>query len=184
MSAEQILRFLRQPLDFAGDSVDAGIWEAGFADIAKPLTEAAGQPLRRAQIEAWHGLSIARAGLILGPPGTGKTHALAWMAAGYIEARRRAKLPCLVLVTAFTRNAIINLIEAIGKRSASLPTMPRIAFVGREPVNPLAGGVEHVEVDAASDLLLEDYAVLGCTVWGLNRLIDRQGGFTGSFFHL
>ncbi|RWX62125.1 hypothetical protein EN780_27545, partial [Mesorhizobium sp. M4B.F.Ca.ET.089.01.1.1] len=166
MSADAILRFLRDPLDFASDPVDADIWEAGFEDVAQQLTEAAGQPLRRAQIEAWHGLSTARAGLILGPPGTGKTHALAWMAAGYIEARRRAGSPCRILVSAFTRNAIINLVDAIAKRCLQLEAPPRIAFVGREPSIPLAAGVEHLEVDNAADLLTEDYAVMGTTVWG------------------
>jgi hypothetical protein len=184
MSATEILRFLRDPLDFAADPVDYEIWEAGLRLVAQPLTEAANIPLRRAQIDAWHGLAKTRVGLILGPPGTGKTHALAWMAAGYLEARRRAGLPCLVLVSAFTRNAITNLIEAIAERCQQLEIPPRVAFVGRKPSSPLAAGVEHLEVDDAADLLTEDYAVVGITVWGLNRLIASQGGFTGAFFHL
>jgi hypothetical protein len=184
MSASEILRFLRDPLGFAADPVDADVWEAGFHDVAQSLTEAANIPLRHAQVDAWHGLAHARAGLILGPPGTGKTHALAWMAAGYLEARRRAGLPCRILVSAFTRNAIINLIEAIADRCQQLQAPPRVAFVGREPSNALAAGVEHLDVDDAADLLTEDYAVAGMTVWGLNRLIDSQGGFTGAFFHL
>ncbi|TBD43323.1 AAA domain-containing protein [Rhizobium ruizarguesonis] len=184
MSGAEILRFLRDPVDFADDPVDADVWEAGFYDVAQPLTEAANKPLRRAQIHAWHGLADARAGLILGPPGTGKTHALAWMAAGYLDARRKAGLPCRILVSAFTRNAIINLIEAIAERCQQLETPPRIAFVGREPSSPLTAGVEHLDVDDAPNLLTEDYAVAGMTVWGLNRLITSQGGFTGAFFHL
>lgn len=184
MSTEDILRFLRDPRDFASDTIDADLWNAGFTEVARPLTEAAGQPLRSAQVAAWQGLATARVGLILGPPGTGKTHALAWMAAGYIEARRRARLPCRILVSAFTRNAIINLIEAIANRCANLAEVPRIAFIGREPPNTLAPGIEHLDVDDAADLLNEDYAILGCTVWGLNRLIEGQGGFTGQYFHL
>lgn len=184
MSAGEILRFLRDPLSFSRDPVDANVWEAGLHDVAEPLAEAENVPLRRAQIAAWHGLAQARAGLILGPPGTGKTHALAWMAAGYLEARRRADLPCRVLVSAFTRNAIINLVEAIAERCQQLQVPPRVAFVGREPSNPLAAGVERLDVDDAADLLTEDYAVAGMTVWGLSRLIESQGGFTGTFFHL
>lgn len=42
----------------------------------------------------------------------------------------------------------------------------------------------HVDIDDATDLLAERHAVLGMTVWGLNRLIGSQGGFTGSYFHL
>lgn len=184
MSAKDILRFLRDPADFARDPVDADVWDAGFSEVAQPLTEAEGKPLRQAQIDAWHGLAHARTGLILGPPGTGKTHALAWMAASYLEARRREGLPCRILVSAFTRNAIINLIEAIAERCEQLGKPTRVAFVGREPSSPLAEGVEHLEVDAVAALLTEDYAVAGMTVWGLNNVNNAQDGFTSSFFHL
>jgi hypothetical protein len=184
MSAAEILRFLRDPLDFAADPVDADVWKDGLYDVAQPLTEAANIPLREAQIDAWIGLASARVGLILGPPGTGKTHALAWMAAGYLEARRRAGLPCRILVSAFTRNAIINLIEAIAECCQQLQSSPRIAFVGRKPSSAMAAGVEQLDVADAAALLTEDYVVAGMTIWGLNRIIDSQGGFTGAFFHL
>jgi hypothetical protein len=184
VSSAEILRFLRDPLAFASDPVDADVWEVGLRDVAQPLTEAAEMPLRGAQIDAWHGLAEARVGLILGPPGTGKTHALAWMAAGYLEARRRAGLPCRILVSAFTRNAIVNLVEAIAERCRQLSAPPRVAFVGREPSSPLAHGVEHLEVDDATDLLTHNYVVAGMTVWGLNRLVESQGGVTGAYFHL
>lgn len=182
MSAADVLRFLRDPLDFSTDAVDAEIWNEALFEVAEPLTLS--EPFREAQVEAWHGLATARAGLILGPPGTGKTHALAWMAAAYLEARRRRGLPCRILVSAFTRNAIFNLLEAIAKRSREFETPPRVVFAGREPATALGPGVECVEVDAAAALLTEPYAVIGTTVWGLNSLIAAQGGFTGDFFHL
>ena len=182
MSAADVLRFLRDPLDFSTDAVDAEIWNEALSEVADPLTLA--EPFRDAQVEAWHGLATARVGLILGPPGTGKTHALAWMAAAYLEARRRRGLPCRILVSAFTRNAIFNLLEAIAKRSRVFETPPRIVFAGREAATALGPGVECVEVDAAAGFLAEPYAVIGTTVWGLNTLIASQGGFTGDFFHL
>ena len=182
MSAADVLRFLRDPLDFSADTVDAEIWNEALSEVAAPLTQ--DEPFRVAQIEAWHGLASARAGLILGPPGTGKTHALAWMAAAYLEARRRRGLPCRILVSAFTRNAIFNLLEAIAKRSRAFETPPRVVFAGREPSTPLGPGVECVDVTAAAPLLAEPYAVVGTTVWGLSTLIAEQGGFTGDFFHL
>src|SRR6185503_5975425 len=61
---------------------------------------------------------------------------------------------------------------------------PRVAFVGREPSSALASGVEHLEVDDAANMLAEEYAIVGMTVWSLNRLIDSLGGFTGAYFHL
>lgn len=182
MIATDVLRFLRDPLDFSTDTVDADIWNQALSEVAEPLTQA--EPFREAQVQAWHGLATTRAGLILGPPGTGKTHALAWMAAAYLEARRRQGLPCRILVSAFTRNAIVNLLEAIAKRSQAFETPPRVVFAGREPATALGPGVECIDVAAAAPLLTESYAVVGTTVWGLNRLIAGQGGFTGSFFHL
>ena len=182
MSSTDILRFLRDPVEFANDAVDADIWNAALTDIADPLTQ--GQPLRKAQVDAWHGLATARAGLILGPPGTGKTHALAWMAAAYLEARRIEGLPCRILVSAFTRNAILNLLEAISKRCQSFETPTRVVFAGRAPSTPPDSSVACHDVDTTSSMLNEPYAVIGTTVWGLNRLISGRGGFTGSFFHL
>lgn len=182
MSAADVLRFLRDPMDFSTDAVDADVWNEALSEVAAPLTQE--EPFRVAQVDAWHGLATARAGLILGPPGTGKTHALAWMAAAYLEARRRRGLPCRILVSAFTRNAIFNLLEAIAKRSQAFQTPPRVVFAGREPSTPLGPGVECINVDAAASLLTEPYAVVGTTVWGLSTLIGTQGGFTGDFFHL
>lgn len=184
MSAGDILRFLREPLAFAGDPVDVATWQAGYDDVARPLTEASSLPLREAQIEAWRGLAGVRAGLVLGPPGTGKTHALAWMAAGYLEARRRAGLPCRIFVSAFTRNAIVNLLEAIAERCAQLAPVPPVVFAGRRLGVPLAAGVTQVAVDDAATLLSADHVVLGMTVWGLNRLLTAQGAPTAKVFHL
>src|SRR3546814_5067871 len=62
-------------------------------------------------------LAGAHAGLVLGPPGTGKTHLLSWLILGYIHARRAAGLPARVYVTAFTRNAIGNLLDAVVERA-------------------------------------------------------------------
>lgn len=182
MSAVDVLRFLRDPLDFSADAVDTDIWNEALSEVAAPLTKE--EPFRVAQVDAWHGLAPARAGLILGPPGTGKTHALAWMAAAYLEARRRRGLPCRILVSAFTRNAIFNLLEAIAKRSRAFETPPRVVFAGRKPGSPLGFGVERADVDAVVPLLSEPYAVVGMTVWGVNTLLGTQGGLAGDFFHL
>src|SRR5215471_1134712 len=106
---DEILSFLRNPTAFAAAPRDPAIWLRSLEDVAIPSIAGKNDwPLRPAQEAAWRGLSHQRAGLILGPPGTGKTHLLAWLIAAYVQARRNAEAPCRVFVTAFTRNAIGN----------------------------------------------------------------------------
>src|SRR3546814_4864515 len=100
---EQILAFLRDPKSLAASAADPEVWLAGLRDFATPSLAAHNEhPLRSAQLDAWTGLAGAHAGLVLGPPGTGKTHLLSWLILGYIHARRAAGLPARVYVTAFT----------------------------------------------------------------------------------
>src|SRR5262245_1894829 len=115
---EQILSFLRDPKAFAASATDEDVWRAGLTAFAEPsIATHMDHPLRPAQVQAWNGLARARAGLVLGPPGTGKTHLLSWMISGYVHARRAAGLPVRVFVTAFTRNAIGNLLDAVVRRA-------------------------------------------------------------------
>src|SRR3546814_9161535 len=98
---EQILAFLRDPKSLAASAADPEVWLAGLRDFAAPSLAAHNEhPLRSAQLDAWTGLAGAHAGLVLGPPGTGKTHLLSWLILGYIHARRAAGLPARVYVTA------------------------------------------------------------------------------------
>ena len=92
----------------------------------------AGRRLREAQEAAWRGLADRRAGLILGPPGTGKTHLLSWLITGFAQARRRRERPARVLVTAFTRNAIGNVLDAVAARPV---LVDGVALVGVEVAN-------------------------------------------------
>src|SRR5690242_20674868 len=94
---DEILSFLRTPLAFASriSEESKALWLRGLTDFAQPQIEAkSDRPLRPAQVEAWERLGAHRVGLILGPPGTGKTYALSWMAVGYLQSRVNAGLPC------------------------------------------------------------------------------------------
>src|SRR3546814_3254783 len=83
---EQILAFLRDPKSLAASAADPEVWLAGLRDFATPSLAAHNEhPLRSAQLDAWTGLAGAHAGLVLGPPGTGKTHLLSWLILGYIH---------------------------------------------------------------------------------------------------
>jgi hypothetical protein len=76
----ELLRFLRELARFAAAADDPQVWLDALETFVEPALARPGQyPLRRGQLVAWRGLANARAGLVMGPPGTGKTHLLAWL---------------------------------------------------------------------------------------------------------
>ena len=196
---EEILAFLRDPRAFAASLTagDAECWIRGMTDVAEPALATSGDPpLRPSQVNAWEGLASHRAGLVLGPPGTGKTYALSWMALGNMEARRISDLPCRVLVTAFTLNAIGNLLDAVAEKAAAYLNHPLdILFLGNAPASGLSSGVEHLPlrgrraVDNVSERLRAPQLVVGCTVWTLERMLsnglgENNDGRTAPIFDL
>ena len=129
---DDVLAFLRDPQAFAAGAADPAIWLEGLDEFALPsITAQADRALRAAQEAAWRGLADRRAGLVLGPPGTGKTHLLSWLIAGYGVARSRAAAPARTFVTAFTKNAAANVLEAVAKRHAQhAPDAPSPIYYG------------------------------------------------------
>ncbi len=191
----QILSFLRDPASFSRNADDADVWISGLTDFAIPNLSKDGQyPLRPAQVAAWQGLAPVKTGLILGPPGTGKTHLLNWLILGYIHARKAAGLRARVLVTAFTRNAIGNVVDAVAKSASEhCPGEIEVRYFGNGPANGLRLDVQHRKtisndtVGAALGDLDSDAFVLGASVWTLNRLLGSASngdGFTSDMFDL
>jgi hypothetical protein len=193
----ELLEFLRAPARFAAAADDPKVWLDALEAFAQPALDQPGQhPLRPAQIAAWRGLANARAGLVLGPPGTGKTHLLAWLILGYMRARISAGLPCRVFVTAFTRNAIGNLLDGVAeRRDLAWPGGPEVWFLGNPPEAGLSAGVQVQDrlyrdgLDQAFDTLAPQAAVVGGSVWSLYRLLDsgrgpNADGLTAELFDL
>ncbi|QYC12000.1 MULTISPECIES: AAA domain-containing protein [Brevundimonas] len=179
---DYILRFLNQPETFASGATDPELWLQALGDFAAPLLEAGGGPaLRPAQERAWEGLASTRAGLVLGPPGTGKTHLLAWLILGYILARRSAGLPARVFVSAFTRNAIGNLLDSVAARLGQFaPEAFEVHYLGAAPPAGLSDRIKHrasvakEEGEAAFADLTAEAVVVGASVWQLHRLLSHK----------
>lgn len=179
---DHILRFLNSPEAFAAGASDPDIWVAALERFATPLLKAGGGPeLRSAQDLAWRGLASTRAGLILGPPGTGKTHLLAWLIVGYILARRAAGQPARVFVSAFTRNAIGNLLDGVAARvERHAPDAFEVHYLGSAPPAGLSTRIRHresvskAEGEAAFADLGAEAVVVGASVWQLHRLLAHK----------
>ena len=188
---DDVLAFLRDMPTFASGADDPEIWRAALTDFAEPmLAEAGDYPLRDAQTEAWRGLERERAGLILGPPGTGKTHLLAWLILGYVLSCRAAGRPCRVLVSAFTRAAIGNLLDNVTSRIGSHAVDDIVSlYVGTAPPDGLAGGAMHIPYTDKKSLghLIEQLAaphlIMGASVWTIYKLLadGRLPGGQGMF---
>lgn len=174
---EDILAFLRDPVAFAALASDRALWTEALEDFAVPSIAAADDRiLRVAQEAAWRGLADHRVGLLLGPPGTGKTHLLSWLITGFSAVRTRHDRPARTLVTAFTKNAVGNVLDAVAKRQAMHdPQAPSPIFYGAPPSGGVTSGVQLIGRGAETDLVQEiasGRTVIGATIWSLYRLIQ------------
>jgi hypothetical protein len=189
MARSEILQFLRDPKAFSAVPARPELWRQALHTIAIPGIAAAGasgrplRTLREAQIAAWEALTDQRLGLILGPPGTGKTFTLAWMALAYLEACRQAGVPCRVLITAFTRNATINMLEGIAAKARDvLGIEVPVRFLGDHSEDGNKPGLEFLSLKEFGKGIAQDHAVVGCTAWGIYKALEMgwHGGPRGS----
>ncbi len=173
---DDILSFLRDPGAFAASVQDNPVWLEGLESVALPWIAANDdRTLRPAQEAAWRGLADQRAGLVLGPPGTGKTHLLSWLIAAHGPARCAAGLSSRTFVTAFTKNAVGNVLDAVAKRQAlHEPDAPHPIYYGAPPANGLAPGIglmDRGDEAALLQALAGSRVVVGATIWSLHRLL-------------
>jgi ATP-dependent helicase YprA (DUF1998 family) len=193
---DQIIDFLRDPSRFGGGANDPNVWLTGLQFAKDSIAAHDDYMLRPAQTDAWIGLATARAGLVLGPPGTGKTHLLSWLIFGYARARAAEGLPCRVLVSAFTLNAIGNLLGATAARCREhWPAGPSVHFFGGAPSAGLDSHIQHrkrldgTNVRLAFQDLEPDVVIVGASTWSLYRLLDSGSapdahGLTAGLFDL
>ncbi|MGE0490479.1 MAG: AAA domain-containing protein [Vulcanimicrobiota bacterium] len=160
---QQINHFLAKPAEFAAQVAEHSrqAWLEGqeLSGVTKLLD---------GQQRAWQGIANHRAALLLGPPGTGKTFVLSAMTVGYLRARQAQNRPCRVFVTAFTRNAVVNVLNAVVRRTGPGP----VFFLGKQAPEDLAGDVEALDHKTVKPLEAE-WFVAGGTVWSLFKRLKR-----------
>jgi DNA replication ATP-dependent helicase Dna2 len=164
------LQVLRDPERAAGLGPLPGAVERAASAIEKELkfTDSQGRAFRE--------IRLRKVVAVWGPPGTGKTHFLATAILGLAAAHARAGKPFRVLVTAFTHNAIENLLRKIVERQGQL------GLAGLDLAVAKAKEWKSSE-DAATEVVEEKHAaawiagrnasVLGATVYSC--LKARQG---------
>lgn len=171
-----LLQFIQTPKSFLGTAADSELWQQGLT-ITQDVTKNDVIQLRPAQVEAWEGMTKNQLGLLLGPPGTGKTFTISAMACGLLSACTQANRPCRIFVTGFTRNSIENVLEYIKKFSAKYPQMDfemaydRADLIDEEDDKK---NIPMVNKYAFLSFLDVERSVFGGTVWTLFKILDEK----------
>lgn len=147
--------------------------------------------LTEAQGCAFRGVPAAPLSLIWGPPGTGKTYMLGHLLVAYVLAARRENRPIRVLVSAFTHNAINNVLNKLAdllRRYVLAEAGTAVVKVqGNQPHaadERLPAKVQTVSQKDLPALLGGDTPclVVGSTVWGVYNGMKAAGGAVQPWF--
>jgi hypothetical protein len=179
MRPATILTFLQDPRTLlAVERADAAAWTAGIDEIVIPGIERASLPrLRDAQLAAIRGIADKRCSLVLGPPGTGKTATLAWAIVGAALASARRRRPFRVLITAFTKDASANLLNAVVKAARQIGESVSAYYVGNAPDTDLDTDVGVLQRKELANALAHQQCVVGMTTWSVHATLE--GGHHG-----
>lgn len=174
MSTFDLLKFYHTPEQFLTNSTDAELWLQGLQDT-HAATANDDVKLRPAQEDAWTGMAPDQVGLLLGPPGTGKTFTIAAMICGAISARKKQGLPCRVYISGFTRNSIANVLEYLQSFAQKYPELQDLQLGYDQDNNVLnAKGIPQVRGSNLNEYLDVEHSVLGGTVWSMFKFLDKN----------
>jgi len=126
-------------------------------------------------------------GLIEGPPGTGKTHVLAWMLIALLLEAWQAGRPMRIAVSALTHQAIDTLLAKVQGlcKDPRVPAFPGQCLKWGRRLSVDADDAETpalTYVDNAAAVLATPYLILGATGFGLYQMFDSQAANFPTFF--
>lgn len=152
-------------------------------DVKSFLTEAQGR--------AFRGVPAAPLSLIWGPPGTGKTYMLGHLLLAYLLDARRENRPLRILVSAFTHNAINNVLskltDLMGRYGLAEAGTAVVKVQGNQPHAADRRLPAEVQVVGQKDLpalLGSDtpHLIVGSTVWGIYNGMQAAGNVVQPWF--
>ncbi len=180
MKSSSIRSFLQNPSQFAPsqDTTDQELWLRGL-EIAK---ERAPYPFLPAQQKAWEDISLFRLSLLLGPPGTGKTFILSWMILGYLVAcmeynQRKSiesKRTCRILISAFTKTAIENVLRDIVEKLFFFPEVEDVVIAFQEKSKRLTDRIYQKGKEKMFDFHEDDFVILAGTSWTFLKSMEKS----------
>jgi hypothetical protein len=146
--------------------------------------------LNEGQWRAWRGVFVEPLTLIWGPPGTGKTHTVAHILAGYALVAQLQQRPLRILVTAFTHHAIVNVLRKLAELAgaygigAEALSVVKLAGSGNAADDELPASVVHLADEDLEGCLQGDTpcVVAGATVWSAYKAMKKSGGVTRPWF--
>lgn len=197
MKNTQLQNFLQDPYGFSqtNTAVQAKLWKRGLELVQnKPK-----YPFLDAQREAWEEIAPMRVALMLGPPGTGKTYMVSWMILGYIAAciehnRDNPDNPVTarILVSAFTKTAIVNVLDNIVTKLSYFPELPSLNITFQEeesrlPTDVVYQPTTYKQKKHTFQYCTENITIVGATVWTCLKAfeqnwIPKTGEYTSEIF--
>lgn len=144
------------------------------------------------QWQAWHGVFREPLTLVWGPPGTGKTHTLGYILIGYALFARSAGRQIRILVSAFTHNAINNVLNKV----AELAELYQISMDDLDICKLQSSHVHSADqqlptrIQQIQDKDANEYiqhsqgccVVAGSTIWGVYKAMKNSGEIVQPWF--
>lgn len=164
----EFVRLISDPQAYAAPTKIAPAVRSKAIELARKFE------MTPSQLQALERVLDCRLQLIWGPPGTGKTHALALTILCLLAAHQRAGKPLRVLVTAFTHAAIDNCLRKVARLERELRVVGRQLSIAKIGTTSLAemDDVECVDKkEAGSWLSSVELPVLGGTVYSIHKAV-------------
>lgn len=186
-NSDRVIGFLKNYVDADGLllSVLRDPYAAAVkAPLSKNVEEAASKGEKRlgltqSQLDAYRTIRQQKLVPVWGPPGTGKTHFLASMILGLMEAHAQAGRPLRVLITAFTHAAIENVLRKIAElqRDTGLAKNLRLGKAKQWQGMQLATADVVVEKNIPDWVAGHEHLALGATVYSGLKVFEEVDYF-------